>query len=115
MQFPPSNNPFARTGSRRQLRHDDWDASSEEDEGDLELRPTYTLSQPSGPGPYDRAHNPFDEQETSYKDPVPVHPTGAPVEHLDGDLGTSSSVPPQVPRHGQQPSSGVQLYDGPPR
>jgi len=114
----PVSNPFARTGSRRLLRRDDWDDSTDEEEEGLELQHSYTLSQPSGHEHYDgTGQNPFDTQDTAYKAP----PGGAPLSHLagvsvhplSGDLG--SGVPPQAPPHGQQPERGVQLYDGPPR
>lgn len=117
----PGSNPFARTGSRRQLQRDDWDESDEEASDDLELQPTYTLSRPSGPGHYDGAgNNPFEGQETSYKAPAAVRPSEAPLDHRDGDLGGSSSVPPQPPPHIEQPQPersirGVQLFDGPAR
>ncbi|KAE9963429.1 hypothetical protein BLS_009306 [Venturia inaequalis] len=117
----PGSNPFHRTGSRRQLSRDDWDESDEEASDDLELQPTYTLSQPSGPGHYDgTGNNPFEGQETSYKAPAAARPSGAPSDHRDGDIGGASSVPPQPPPHIEQPqpersTRGVQLFDGPAR
>jgi hypothetical protein len=115
----PGSNPFARTGSRRQLQRDDWDESDEENSDDLELQSTYTLSRPSGQGHYDGAQtNPFGGQQTSYKAQATTRPSGAPTEHGDGDLGGSGSVPPRPPPHIEQPQPersirGVQLSDGP--
>ncbi|QDS68615.1 hypothetical protein FKW77_001296 [Venturia effusa] len=117
----PGSNPFGRTGSRTHLSRDDWDESDDEASDDLELQPTYTLSQPSGPGRYDGTGNsPFEGQETSYKGPAAVRPTGAPLDLRDGDLGGSNSVPPQPPPHIEQPqperaTRSVQLFDGPAR
>jgi diacylglycerol diphosphate phosphatase/phosphatidate phosphatase len=114
----PGSNPFARTGSRRQLQRDDWDESDEENSEDLELQPSYTLSRPSGVGHYDGTQNPFEGQETSYKAPATGRPSGAPIEHVDGDIG--GSVPPPPPPHMDHPqperaTRGVQLFDGPAR
>jgi hypothetical protein len=141
----PGQTPFGGTGSRRgkngsrrQFHRDDWDDSTDEDTDDLELQHTYTLSQPSGPGHYDSAHNPFETQDTSYNAQtggVPpqrlpsmraVGARGVPgtvAESAEGDLagsgsGITGAPPPQPPPHGQeqQSSRGVQLvetYAGP--
>lgn len=113
----PGTNPFARTGSRRQFRRDDWDDSSDEEVGDMELRPTYTLSKPSGPGPYDPAASHFETQDTGYGSAAGgAPPSRVPqivTESADGDLAGAPVSSPRPPPHGQpqSPNRGIQLVE----
>jgi hypothetical protein len=119
---PPANyasqygtrNPFATSGSRRQVRRDDWEDSTD-DEGadDLELQPTYTLSRPDGTH-YDPPPTHLTSQDTSYSaykaSPAQAESAAArkPVEGMGGDVGGAPA--PQPPLH-VQPTRGVQLTE----
>jgi hypothetical protein len=122
-----AQNQSQRTGSRRQMRRDDWEDSTDEEEaGDLELQPAYTLSQASGQQAlYDGTHayqggNPS-ARLPSARTPAIAGVSGPLAESAKGDVGASGpaakKTPPLPTAHGQEHSSRppaqlVETYGG---
>ena len=102
----PGANPFGADAVRR---HDTYDYSSSEDEGNYELQQTYTLSAPQSSGVYNPVGGTF--SDTGYHpqgispNPTPP-PAGAPrpfptTTSATGDLGDPrNEAAPAVPVHG---------------